>query len=144
MHFWSKFGKPHFIWYWLIARTNSQAQNGVNFDFEVQFHLADHLQSPHKTIGIFIKVFYIPDPNLVILAWTVDELSLGQAHDWRTHTHTRTQATTIPEGQNWPPVKTYAPCYHSICVISAEILLKWTTDRHAQALEISTHDMQAC
>ena len=43
------------------------------------------------------------------LAWTVDELSLGQPHDWRTHrhtyTHTHTQATTIPEGQNWPRVK---------------------------------------
>ena len=90
MHFWSKFGNPHLIWYWLIARTNSQAQNGVNFDFQVQFDLEDHRQSPHKTIGILIKVFYISDPNLVILAWTVDELSHGQAHDWRTHTHTQT------------------------------------------------------
>ena len=111
MHFWSKFGKPHFIWFWLIARTNSQAQNGVNLDFQAQFDLEDHCQSPHKTIGILIKVFYISDPNLVILAWTVDELSHGQAHDWRTHrhthihTHTHTQATTIPEGQNWPRVK---------------------------------------
>ena len=74
MHFWSKFGKPHLFWYWLIAPTNSQAQNGVNFDFQVQFDLEDHRQSPHKTIGILIKVFYISDPNLVILAWTVDEL----------------------------------------------------------------------
>ena len=48
--------------------TNSQAQNGVNFDFQVQFDLEDHCQSPHKTIGILIKVFYISDPNLVILA----------------------------------------------------------------------------
>ena len=91
MHFWSKFGKPHFIWFWLIARTNSQAQNGVNLDFQAQFDLEDHCQSPHKTIGILIKVFYISDPNLVILAWTVDELSHGQAHDWRTHRHTDTQ-----------------------------------------------------
>ena len=92
MHFWSIFRNPHFIWYWLIARTNSQAQNGVNFDFQVQFDLEDHGQSPHKTIGILIKVFYISDPILVILAWTVDELSHGQAHDWRTHTHTHTHA----------------------------------------------------
>ena len=105
MHFWSKFGKPHFIWFWLIAQTNSQAQNGVNLDFQAQFDLEDHCQSPHKTIGILIKVFYISDPNLVILAWTVDELSHGQAHDWRTHRHT--QATTIPEGQNWPRVKKF-------------------------------------
>ena len=102
IHFWSKFGKPHFIWYWLIARTNSQAKNGVNFDFQVQFDLEDHRQSPHKTTGILIKVFYISDPNLVILAWTVDELSHGQAHNWRTDTHTHTHAGL---GQNWPRVK---------------------------------------
>ena len=119
MHFWSKFGKPHFIWFWLIARTNSQAQNGVNLDFQVQFDLEDHRQSPHKTIGILIKVFYISDQNLVILAWTVDELSHGQAHDWRTHRHTHihthTQATTIPEGQNWPRVKMRLMNYLNVC-----------------------------
>ena len=44
----------------------------------------------------------------MILAETGDELSRRQAHDWRTdgHTHRQTQATTIPEGQNWPRVKT--------------------------------------
>ena len=36
----------------------------------------------------------------MIQAQTCDELSHRQAHDWRTHGHT--QATTIPEGQNWP------------------------------------------
>ena len=35
----------------------------------------------------------------MIQARTCDELSRRQAHDWRTHGHT--QATTIPEGQNW-------------------------------------------
>ena len=37
------------------------------------------------------------------------ELSRGQARDWRTdgRTHRQTQATTIPEGQNWPRVKTF-------------------------------------
>ena len=44
------------------------------------------------------KVFYTYEPNLVILAWTGDELSRGQ-------TLGRTQATTIPEGQYWPGVK---------------------------------------
>ena len=34
--------------------------------------------SSHKTIGILTKVFYIFGPNLVILAWTVDELSRRQ------------------------------------------------------------------
>ena len=46
-------------------------------------------------------MFCFSEPNLVILAWTGDELSCGQASDWHTHT----QATTIPGGQNWPRVK---------------------------------------
>ena len=65
-----------------------QAQNGVNFDFEVKFDLEVQGQSPSKTIGILIEVFYTYGPNLVILAWTGDELSRGQAHDWRTDRHT--------------------------------------------------------
>ena len=82
-----------------------QAQNGVNFDFEVKFDLEGQGQSPPKTIGILTKVFYTYGPNLVILAWTGDELSRGQTWwrtDWRTDG--RTQATTIPEGQYWPRV----------------------------------------
>ena len=60
-----------------------QAQNGVNFDFEVKFDLEGHGQSPPKTIGILTKVFYTYGPNLVILAWTGDELWRGQTW-WRT------------------------------------------------------------
>ena len=84
-----------------------QAQNGVNFDFEVKFDLEGQGQSPPKTIGILTKVFYTYAPNLVILAWTGDELSRGQTW-WRTDglTDGRTQATTIPEGQYWPRVTT--------------------------------------
>ena len=47
---------------------HGQAQNGVNFDFVVQFDIAGHNQSSHKTKGILTKVFYISGPNLVILA----------------------------------------------------------------------------
>ena len=65
-----------------------KAQNGVNFYFGVQFDLEGHNQSFHKTIGILTKVFYISGPNLVILAETSDELSRGQARDWRTDGHT--------------------------------------------------------
>ena len=84
-----------------------QAQNRVTFDFEVKFDLEGQDQSPPKTIGIWTKVFYTYGPNLVIQAWTGDELSRRQASNYRTHgrTHRQTQATTIPEGQNWPRVK---------------------------------------
>ena len=67
-----------------------QAQNGVNFDFEVKFDLEGQGQSPPKTIVILTKVFYIYGPNLVILAETGHELSRGQAKGWRTHTDTHT------------------------------------------------------
>ena len=74
--------------------SRGQAQNGVNFDFEVKFDLEGQGQSPPKTIGILTKVFYIYGPNLVILADTGHELSRGQARDWRTdgQTHTQTDA----------------------------------------------------
>ena len=74
--------------------SRGQDQNGVNFDFEVKFDLEGQGQSPPKTIGILTKVFYIDCSNFVILAQTGDELSRGQARDWRTdgHTHTQTDA----------------------------------------------------
>ena len=68
-----------------------EAQNGVTFDFEVKFDLEGQGQSPPRTIGILTKVFYTYGPNLVILAWTGDELSRGQASDYRTHGRTDTQ-----------------------------------------------------
>ena len=91
----------------VMSYRTDKLKNGVNFDFEVKFDLEGQGQSPQKTIGILTKVFYTFGPNLAILAWTGPELSRGQASDWRTdwHTHTQTQAMTIPEGQNWPRVK---------------------------------------
>ena len=82
---------------------SGQAQNGINFDFEVKFDLEGQGQSPQKTIGNLTKVFYTYGPNLVILAWTGDELLHRQTW-WRSDG--RMQATTIPGGQCWPLVKT--------------------------------------
>ena len=86
---------------------HGQAQNMAIFYFEVKFDLEVQGQLTPKTIGILTKVFWSSGPNLVILAWSGDKLSRGQASDYRTHrrTHRQTQATTIPEGQNWPRVK---------------------------------------
>ena len=86
---------------------HGQAQNGVSFDFGVQFDLEGQCQLSHKTKGILTKLLCTSGPNLVILAWTGDELSRGQARDYRTQRRTdrQTQATTIPKGQNWPRVK---------------------------------------
>ena len=95
--------------------SRGQAQNVVNFDFEVNFGLECQGQSPPKTIGILTNVFYIYGPNLVILAWTGDEFSRGKTW-WQTDwlTDGRTQATTIPEGQYWPRIKINC-IHHKMC-----------------------------
>ena len=88
--------------------SREQAQNGVNFDFEVKFDLEGQGQSPPKTIGILTKVFYTYGPNLVILAWTGDELSRGQTWwrtDWRTDGRTdagndNTRRPILASGKN--------------------------------------------
>ena len=88
--------------------SRGQAQNGVNFDFEVKFDLEGQGQSPPKTIGILTKVFYTYGPNLVILAWMGDELSRGQTWwrtDWRTDGRTdagndNTRRPILASGKN--------------------------------------------
>ena len=103
--------------------SHGHAQNGVNFDFEVKFDLEVKGQSPPKAIGILTKVLYIHGPNLVILVETGDELS-WLTRDWHTdgHTHRQTQATTIPEGQNWPWVKMKpVSCWATIVLLSRNL-----------------------
>ena len=48
----------------------------------MKLNLTYRAQSTPKIIGILTKVFCTSGPNLVILAWTGDELSLGQAQNW--------------------------------------------------------------
>ena len=82
-----------------------QAQNRVNFDYEVKFDIEGQGQSPPKTIGILTNVFYTYGPNLVILAWTGDRVIARTNLVTDGLTDGQTQATTIPEGQYWPRVK---------------------------------------
>ena len=49
----------------------------ANLDFQVKFDLEGQAWLPTKTIGNLTKVFCTFGPNLVILAWTGPELSLG-------------------------------------------------------------------
>ena len=78
-----------------------QAQNGVNFDFEVKFDLEGQGQSPPKTIGILTKVFYTYGPNLVIVSWTGDELSRGQIW-WQTDGRTDGRTDAGNDNTRWP------------------------------------------
>ena len=80
----------------VLARTGDelshrQAQNGVNFDFEVKFDLEGQGQSPPKTIEILTKVLS-GNPSLNgsrVIAWTSKWLTHRLTHKHtRTHTHT--------------------------------------------------------
>ena len=67
--------------------------------------------SLHKTIRILTRVLYTSDHHLVILAWTVDELTCGQARDRRTNTSAdRRKQRQYPQVKIWPRVK--APLIH--------------------------------
>ena len=50
-------------------------------DFENKLNLTCLAHSTTKTIGILTKVFWTSGPNSVVLAWTDDELSGGQAEN---------------------------------------------------------------
>ena len=67
-----------------------QAQNGVNFDFEVKFDLKGQRSINPRNNRTLTKVFYTYGWNLVILARTGDELSRGQTCGYRTQTDTQT------------------------------------------------------
>ena len=68
-----------------------QAQNGVSFDFKVEFHLEGLGRLPPKTIGTLTKVFYILGPNFLILIERVsnycEDKQVLDTHTW-THEHT--------------------------------------------------------
>ena len=124
--------------------SREQAQNGVNFDFEVKFDLEGQGQSPPKTIGILTKVFYTYGPNLVILAWTGDELLRGQTW-WRTDglTDGRTDAGNdntrrpiLASGKNWCVTLLFIPskCWSSMTwwgmkrQFDVHQIIVWTTN----------------
>ena len=77
---------------------------GLILTFKFNLTLQNQGQSPHKTLGIVTKFFYISGLNLGLLAWTVYELS----HDKLIvdgHTHTQagndnTRKSKLASGRN--------------------------------------------
>ena len=60
---------------------NSANKFGRKTGFKIENEIEDHNQSIPKLIGILTQVFCTFGPNLVILAWTGDELSCRQAQN---------------------------------------------------------------
>ena len=119
--------------------SRGQAQNGIDFDLEVKFDLEGQRQSPPKIIWILTKVFYTYGPNLVILAWAVDELSRGQTWwrtDWQADGRTvagndNTRRPILTSGKN-PPFDTLHTTYPSdgtpIVEVDVPITVRYGSD----------------
>ena len=60
---------------------NSANKFGRKTGFKIENEIEDQDQSIPKLIGILTQVFCTFGPNLVILAWTSDELSCRQAQN---------------------------------------------------------------
>ena len=86
-----------------------QAQDEVNVDFWGEFEFEVQGRLP-------LNVFCIFGQNVVILGWTGLELLDRHVSYWYTHTrtHRQMQATTIPEGWNWPWVKSHSSIKYTI------------------------------
>ena len=111
MHFWPKFGNTDFNWWWLFARTSSKWGKFLLLSSIWPWSSRSIVPKNNRDLnqGLFHLWSKFGDSSLNGW-WVIARTSL-----WLTdrHTHTHTQATTIPEGQNWPRVKTQGlrwPC----------------------------------
>ena len=82
---------------------NSANKFGRKTGFKIENEIEDQDQSNPNLIGILTHVFCIFDPNLVILAWTGDELSCRQAQNGVTFDF---EVKFDLEGQGQSPPKT--------------------------------------
>ena len=61
---------------------NSANKFGRKTDFKIENEIDDQDQLIPKLIGILTQAFCTFGPNLVVLAWTGDELSRREAQKW--------------------------------------------------------------
>ena len=72
----------HFHMFMQVSQIFQRHKSNKNKqDFENKLDLTCQAQSTPKTVEILTKVFCTSGPNFVVLAWTGDELSRGQAQN---------------------------------------------------------------
>ena len=103
MHFCSKFGNCILNWWWVMAWTSSKWSKFWLWSsirpWRSQSIVPQNNRDPNQGLLHFLSKFGDTSWNRWwFIAWTSSWLM----HRW---THRQTQATTIPEGQNWPRVK---------------------------------------
>ena len=102
------FGLNLVVLAWTVdALSCRQAQNWVTFDFGVKFDLEGQRSiTPQNNRDLNQGLLHLwskfGDPRLNGW-WVIARTSWGLTHA-HGHTHRQTQATTIPDGQNWPRV----------------------------------------
>ena len=103
MHFWPKFGNTDFNWWWLFARTSSKW--GKFWLLSSIWPWSSRSIVPQNKRDLNQGLFHLWSKfgDSSLNGWWV----IARTSWWLTdrHTHTHRQATTIPEGQNWPRVK---------------------------------------
>ena len=102
MHFCSKFRNCNFNWWWVMACTSSKWGKFWIWSSIWPWRSRSIIPQNNKALnrGLLHLWSKFGDPSLN--GWWV----IARTNSWLTDTHTHTQATTIPEGQNWPRVKT--------------------------------------
>ena len=103
MHFCSKFGNCNFNWWWVMAWTTWKWGKFWLWSSISPWRSWSIVPQNNKALnqGLLHLWSKCGDPSLN--GWWIITRTSSWLTDTRTHTHT--QATTIPEGENWPRVK---------------------------------------
>ena len=103
MHFWPKFGNADFNWWWLIARTSSKWGKFWLLSSIWPWSSRSIAPGNNRDLNQGLLHLWSKFGDSSLNSWLV----IARTSWWLTdrHTHTHTQATTIPEGHNWPRVK---------------------------------------
>ena len=108
MHFCSKFGNCNFNWWWVMARTSSKWGKLWLWSSIWPWRAWSIVPQNNRDLnqGLLHLWSKFGDPSLNNkMSYCTDKLGNGRT-DGLTEglTDRQTQATTIPEGQNWPRV----------------------------------------
>ena len=105
LHLWSKVGGPSLNGWWVIARTSSKwGKFWLKLNLTLKVKVNHPKNNRDLNQGLLHPWFKFGDPSWNgwwVMSRTISWLTHRRTH---THTHRQTQATTIPEGQNWPRV----------------------------------------
>ena len=102
MNFWPKFGNTDFNWWWLFARTSSKWGKFWLLSSIWPWSSRSIVPKNNRDLNQGLLHLWSKFGDSSLNGWWV----IARTSWWLTdrHTHTHTQATTIPEGQNWPRV----------------------------------------